>query len=168
MSWVLESEVASQSRDAGPIARMSKVVYIFRAQTLGLALQRKTKKKKKNLEEIDFGICVLTLADFLPAPLLVPDNQTTLLPTSSGLNKDIVQFRRRINHCRTNMSPALSVFLKGCQHLSKKRWRYRSDHRPSSQSSASSHGICATWAVCISEWRVTTGIAYPMRELALR
>ncbi len=156
MSWVLESEVASQSRDAGPIARMSKVVYIFRAQTLGLALQRKTKNEttKKKLEEIDVGICVLSLslADFLPAPLLVPDNQTTLLLTSSGPNKDGGE---RISHCRTNMSSALSVFLSGCQHLSKKRSRYRSDRKPSSQLSASSHGIFATWAVCISKWRVS-------------
>ncbi|SRR6266702_685027 len=56
-----------------------------------------TENEKKTLEEIDVGICVLItlLADFLPAPMLVPENQTTLLPTSSGPDKDIVQFRKR-------------------------------------------------------------------------
>ena len=58
-----------------------------------------TENEKKTLEEIDVGICVLItlLADFLPAPMLVPENQTTLLPTSSGPDKDIVQFRKREN-----------------------------------------------------------------------
>src|SRR6266702_3592130 len=54
---------------------------------------------KKKLEEIDVSICILSLSlvDFLPAPLLVPDNQTTLLLMSSRPNKDIVQFWRREN-----------------------------------------------------------------------
>src|SRR6266571_363227 len=104
---------------------------------------------KKKLEEIDVGICVLSLslADFLPAPLLVPDNQTTLLLTSSGPNKDGGE---RISHCRTNMSSALSVFLRGCQHLSKKRWRYWSNHKPSS------HGARGTLAVGVPD---TTAIS---------
>ncbi len=127
-------------------------MYIFRAQTLGLALQRKT-KKKKNLRRNrrrylrTYYSSRRFSASSHAGPRKPDDPASDELRSGQG---HCPVSEERINHCRTNMSSALSVFLRGCQHLSKKRWRYWSNHKPSS------HGERGTLAVGVPD---TTAIS---------